>query len=180
MRVQVRILAAALCLALFAGTTMMGQDGKNRAMVGGTTRVGGQGHIAGGLNGQGGNPAGIAHFDSGAWSTAMIQQFDKDGDGALNHAELQACLELLHRQVTEQLAAAMNSGQTVGWGQAMSSARTTGPGMMMPAPFVEMGRMPGMSSQSSSDSNSQFNQSSDRMSRSSSAGQRSFSSGSRK
>lgn len=78
---------------------------------------------------------------SAQFSAQMIQQFDTDGDQALNQTELQACLELLYNQAQAQIAQSRqaaeqmvqqarmgNAGQQAAFSGAMSGNCMAGNG----------------------------------------------------
>lgn len=178
---KITVFVALTCWAGCLANEATGQNLKGQAMGGAHGAVAGQGNLNQGKPGMPGQmtPAQGA-FDSAAFTANMIQQFDKDGDGALNQSELQACLEMLHRHVLSQQAALQGQAGPQGRGPGMAAgAMGRFPGFM--PPFGEFNLPPGLMGQGNfaQDSNSQFSQDSNRMSRFSSSGQRSMSGGRR-
>lgn len=65
---------------------------------------------AAGQNAAGQNNNGTPPFDAAAWSTAMLQQFDTDGDAKLDQSELSQCLSALAQMVQAQNQAQQRQG----------------------------------------------------------------------
>lgn len=109
-----------LALALCAATVGWSDDGprgkkgppgnaENRMAqaVGGPTADGGGADRA---RGEAARPA-TGNFDPSTFSASMIQQFDQDGDAALNQGELASCLSMLYQQVQQQQQMIAQSAQ---------------------------------------------------------------------